>query len=141
MPAAGAILTGRSDLCGALQPAASLTVPSAWLRRSQRPGSRSRLGMITGVSTRVSKVQNLLDYLLAARTPAFLAGSTQMAVNAAIAMGVLAIGVLAQLGSANPFALLAGNSSTAVLLRLNRAVLGWTDPGRRPEVDWSLCLF
>ncbi len=60
---------------------------------------------------------NLLDYLFDASVPAFLAGYTQMAVNTAVAVGVLGVGVLARLGPANPFAPLGGHSSTAILLR------------------------
>ncbi len=56
---------------------------------------------------------NLLDYLFDASVPAFLAGYTQMAVNTAVAVGVLGVGVLARLGPANPFAPLGGRSSTA----------------------------
>ena len=81
-------------------------------------GSRARrLVIACSVAALSLGYLNLLDYLFAARTPAFLAGSTQMAVNTAIAMGILAVGVLARLGSANPFASLGGGSSTAVLLR------------------------
>ncbi|HUQ43593.1 MAG TPA: diguanylate cyclase [Candidatus Limnocylindria bacterium] len=60
---------------------------------------------------------NLLDYLFGASVPTFLAGYTQMAVNTAVAVGILSVGLLARLGPANPFAPLGGHSSAAVLLR------------------------
>ena len=60
---------------------------------------------------------NILDLLFDADVPTFLVGYTQMATNTAVAMGILGVGALARLGAANPFASLAGGSSTAVLLR------------------------
>lgn len=60
---------------------------------------------------------NILDVLFGADGPTFLKGYAQMAVNTAIAMGIIGVGILARLGAANPFASLAGGSSSAVLLR------------------------
>lgn len=60
---------------------------------------------------------NVLTFVFAAAPPPILAGYTQMALGTAFAMGVLAIGVIGLLGTASPFALLAGSSAAAILLR------------------------
>lgn len=71
---------------------------------------------LSGVTLAVS-ILNVFDFLFAAAPPSFLAGSTQMAISTAVAVTILAGGVLASLGPANPFVVLNGRSSTALLWR------------------------
>jgi diguanylate cyclase (GGDEF)-like protein/PAS domain S-box-containing protein len=60
---------------------------------------------------------NVFTFVFDASVPSFLAAYSQMAVNTAITMGVLAVGVIGLLGPASPFALLDRGSPTASLLR------------------------
>ena len=60
---------------------------------------------------------NVFSFVFDASVPPFLASYSQMALNTALAMSVLAVGVIGLLGSAGPFALLARQSPTAALLR------------------------
>ena len=60
---------------------------------------------------------NVFSFVFDASVPPFLANYSQMALNTALAMSVLAVGVIGLLGSAGPFALLARQSPTAALLR------------------------
>lgn len=64
----------------------------------------------------------VFDFVFGATTPPLLTGYTPMALNTAVAVGVLALGILGLLGPNNPFALLAGRSSTTSLLRRLLAV-------------------
>ncbi|MBA2381340.1 MAG: GGDEF domain-containing protein [Chloroflexi bacterium] len=60
---------------------------------------------------------NVFDFVFDARAPTFLAGSTQMALNTALTIGVLAIAIIGLLGAADPFKSLTGPSSTGILFR------------------------
>ncbi|MBA2720119.1 MAG: diguanylate cyclase [Chloroflexi bacterium] len=65
---------------------------------------------------------NVFDFIFDAAAPTFLAGSTQMALNTALTIGVLAIATIGLLGAAGPFKSLTGPSSTGVLFRRLLAV-------------------
>ncbi len=71
---------------------------------------------LSGVVLALS-VLNVFNVVFDAQVPAFLAGYTQMALTTAVAMGILALGVIELLGSADPFTLLAGDSPGTRLLR------------------------
>jgi len=60
---------------------------------------------------------NVFDFVFDAQVPTFLAGSTQMALNTALTIGVLAIAIIGLLGAANPFTSLTGPSATGLLFR------------------------
>ncbi len=60
---------------------------------------------------------NVFDFVFDAQTPTFLVGSTQMALNTALTMGVLAIATIGLLGAADPLKSLSGPSSTGLLFR------------------------
>jgi diguanylate cyclase (GGDEF)-like protein/PAS domain S-box-containing protein len=62
-------------------------------------------------------VLNVFTFVFDAPVPPVLAGYSQMALNTAVAMGVLALGVVGLLGTASPFAPLAGRSPATRLLR------------------------
>lgn len=66
---------------------------------------------------------NVFTFLFDASVPAFLAAYSQMALNTAVGMGALALGVVGLLGPASPYALLARESPTASLLRRVLAAL------------------
>ncbi len=72
--------------------------------------------LLCGAALAVSAL-NVFSFVFDAAVPTFLAGYSQMALNTAVAMGILAVGVIGLLGRASPFALLAGRSPTATLLR------------------------
>lgn len=77
---------------------------------------------LSGLALAVS-VLNVFDVVFDAAVPPFLAGYTQMALSTAVAMGILAVGVLGLLGPADPLALFAGRSPTVLLLRRMLAVV------------------
>jgi len=62
-------------------------------------------------------VLNIFDFMFNAAVPSFLAGSTQMALNTSVVMGILALAVMALLGQASPLAPVTGASPTAALWR------------------------
>ncbi len=64
----------------------------------------------------------VLDFVFGAAVPPLLAPYTQIAMNTAIAMGIMAAGVVGLLGRANPFAQLVGRTPTTSLLRRLLAV-------------------
>ncbi len=76
-----------------------------------------RLVIALSAVTLAVSILNVFDFLFDAAPPSFLAGSTQMAISTAVAVTILAVGVLASLGPANPFIVLGGRSSTALLWR------------------------
>jgi PAS domain S-box-containing protein len=60
---------------------------------------------------------NVLDFVLEATTPSVLAGSTQMALNTAITMIVVSVGVMGLLPHGGPLEVFLGDSSSARLAR------------------------
>ena len=71
---------------------------------------------LSGVALAVSLL-NVLTFVFAAAVPPILGGYTQMALSTALAMGILAVGVIGLLGPSSPLVLLAGGSPAAALLR------------------------
>jgi diguanylate cyclase (GGDEF)-like protein/PAS domain S-box-containing protein len=71
---------------------------------------------LAGVAIVVSAVQ-VFHFVFGGAVPSFLEGYSQMAVNAAIAIGILGLGVIGLLGPRSPLVPLAGRSASAVLLR------------------------
>ena len=82
---------------------------------SVTPAPRAVLPLC-GAALAVSAL-NVFTFVFDAAVPSFLAAYSQMALNTAVAMGILALGVVGLLGPASPFALLARKSLTASLLR------------------------
>jgi PAS domain S-box-containing protein len=60
---------------------------------------------------------NVFDFVIAAETPSVLAGSTQMALNTAVTMIILAFGTMATLPQGGPLEVFVGSSSSAHLAR------------------------
>ena len=71
---------------------------------------------LSGLALAVS-VLNVFNFVFDAPVPPFLAAYSQMALNTAVAMGVLTVGVIGLLGPASPLAPLAGRSPATLLLR------------------------
>jgi diguanylate cyclase (GGDEF)-like protein/PAS domain S-box-containing protein len=80
-------------------------------------GIGRRMVIATATAAIVVAVLNLFAFAFAAASPSFLAGYTAMAAHTAIALALVGLGVIGLLGSASPFAPLAGRSSTAVVSR------------------------
>ena len=76
-----------------------------------------RLVMILCGTALALAALNVFDFVFDAHAPTFLAGYTQMALNTALTIGILAIAILGLLGAANPFNAVAGSSMTANLVR------------------------
>ena len=76
---------------------------------------------LSGVALAVS-VLTVFDFGFGAAVPPLLVGFSNMALNTAVAIGILAVGVIGLLGPANPFAALAGRSPSTMLLRRLLAV-------------------
>jgi diguanylate cyclase (GGDEF)-like protein/PAS domain S-box-containing protein len=113
-----------AGLPGRMSPLTAFSVmmlgAAALLASRVRPARSGRVPQIVivlaGITLAASFV-NVLDFLVNAAVPSFLAGYTLMAPGTAVVMAVLTVGVLALLGPASPFAVLAGKSTTALLLR------------------------
>ncbi|MEA2518049.1 MAG: hypothetical protein QOF49_129 [Chloroflexota bacterium] len=76
-----------------------------------------RTVIVLAVATMSLAYLSVLDFLFDAQGPTILAASNEMAVNTAVTMAIVSAAALAGLGPANPFAVLAGSSPTAVMLR------------------------
>lgn len=81
-------------------------------------GKKAPRAVITlaGIALAVSAL-TVFNFGFGAAVPSLLAGFAEMAFDTAVAVGILALGVIGLLGPANPFALLAGRSPTTMLLR------------------------
>ncbi len=107
---AGTILPGRMSPPTVI---AFIALAGAALAASRAPRLTTAL---CGVGLAVAAL-NILDFAFAAAVPPLLANYTQMAANTAAGMGTLAVGILASLGSSNPFAPLTDDTPSARQLR------------------------
>lgn len=110
---ASAIVTGIPGRMSPLTAACFVLLGSATLIGARAP---KIVVSLSAVALAVS-VLNVLTFLYAADVPPFLAGYSQMALSTAVAMGILAVGVMGLLDRASPFAPLAGTSPTRLILR------------------------
>ena len=107
---------------GRMSPVTAICFVLLALAALAAPRSRRTVIALSGVSLAVS-VLFVIEFVFGAETPSFLAGYTQMALNTAFALAILSFGVMALLGPADPFIVLAGRSPTMALLRRLFAVL------------------
>lgn len=85
--------------------------------------ARPRLVVALCGATLAVAILTILNLVFDSAVPPFLAGYTEMAPSTALALVVLALGVIGLLGTAGPFALLVGRSPGASLLRRVLALL------------------
>jgi diguanylate cyclase (GGDEF)-like protein/PAS domain S-box-containing protein len=109
-------------VAGRMSPLSATCITLLGLAAVAGPRARRLVIALSGAVMAVSVV-NVFDFVFGAAVPTFLADYTQMALNTALVLGILATGVLALLGPMNPFAALAGRSTTKSLLRRLLAVL------------------
>jgi diguanylate cyclase (GGDEF)-like protein/PAS domain S-box-containing protein len=113
---------GGMVMVGRMSPLTAGSLALLGLAAVAGPRARRMVIALSGVVLAVS-VLSVFDFVFGAAVPVFLSDYTQMALNAAIALGILAVGVMGLLGARNPFAALAGRSTTKSLLRRLLAVL------------------